>query len=236
MLELPGLRGLARHRLRVIPNGIPSRSARALDLAAESGRIPDLPVTHVEFLRARPTLVAIGRLSAEKGFDLLLEAFSRALPACGAPHQLLIVGDGPERAALGQRIAHLKLRERVRLAGYLPGADRLLQQAAGFVMSSRTEGMPVVLLEAMQWPVPILATAVGAIPELMPAGRGVLVPPADVAALTDGLVALMSSAALPACPPSVPEHSEDGSARMAQAYLQAYGSIALERQLAEAER
>jgi len=236
MLELPGLRGFAHHRLRVIPNGIPSRSARALDLAAGSGRIPELPVTHMVFLRARPTLVAIGRLSPEKGFDLLLEAFSRALAAGGAPHQLLIVGDGPERAALEQRIARLKLHERVRLAGYLPGADRLLQQAAGFVMSSRTEGMPVVMLEAVQWPVPILATAVGAIPELMPAGRGVLVPPGDVAALTDGLMALMSSAANPTRPQFVPEHGEDGSARMAQEYLQAYGSIVPDRQLAEAER
>jgi glycosyltransferase involved in cell wall biosynthesis len=173
----------------------------------------------------RPTLVAIGRLAPEKGFDLLLEAFARALAACGKDHQLLIVGDGPERGALERRIVRLQLHERVRLAGYLPGADRLLQLAAGFVMSSHTEGMPVVMLEALQWRVPILATAVGAIPELVPANRGVLVPPGDVRALTDGLAALMSSSATPTHPEAEPDQDEDDSARMAREYLQAYRSI-----------
>ena len=113
----------------------------------------------------------IGRLSAEKGFAGLIEAFGRANRAHGDTHQLLIVGEGPERAALAQRIAALGLHERVTLAGYVAGADRLLETAAGFVMSSLTEGMPLVLMEALQWGVPILATAVGAIPELLQDGR-----------------------------------------------------------------
>ena len=73
----------------------------------------------------------------------------------------------------------------------MDGADRLLAAAAGFVMSSLTEGLPLVLLEAMQWRVPILATAVGAIPELLEGGRcGRLVAPNDLAALTHGLQGL----------------------------------------------
>ena len=72
---------------------------------------------------------------------------------------------------LANRIAVLGLSAAVCLGGYVEGADRLLAHAAGFVMSSLTEGMPLVLLEAMQWRVPILATSVGAIPELLDEGR-----------------------------------------------------------------
>src|SRR4029077_10968835 len=115
---------------------------------------------------------------------------------CGTSHQLLIVGEGPQRQALADCIESLKLAHEVRLAGYVDGADRLLGGAAGFVMSSLTEGMPLVLLEAMQWRVPILATSVGAIPELLDFGkRGQLVPPGSVEALTDGLRQLMTSLA-----------------------------------------
>src|SRR5204863_232792 len=119
----------------------------------------------------RPTLVAIGRLAPEKRFTLLLEAFARARSQSGGSHQLLIVGEGPERRVLARRIAVLRLAGSVRLAGYVDGADRLLARAAGFVISSRTEGLPLALLEAMQWRVPILASAVGAIPELLDEGR-----------------------------------------------------------------
>src|SRR5256885_11603983 len=87
----------------------------------------------------------------------------------------------------------LRLAGIVRLAGYVDGADRLVARAAGFVISSRSEGLPLALLEAMQWRVPILASAVGAIPELLDAGRrGRLVAPDDLAALTTGLQGLMS--------------------------------------------
>ena len=113
-------------------------------------------------MRRRPTLVAIGRLSAEKGFANLIEAFARAnrgarrhAPAAASSAR------GPSAQRSQQRIAALGLQERVTLAGYVEGADRLLGTAAGFVMSSLTEGMPLVLLEAMQWRVPILATCGG---------------------------------------------------------------------------
>jgi len=227
MLEIAALQGVAPSRRHVIENGIPPRDVRLAGLGA--GGVAPLPGELVEFTARRPTLVAIGRLSPEKGFKLLLEAFARARSQSGDAHQLLIVGEGPEHQALADRIAALRLAGIVRLGGYVDGADRLLAAAAGFVMSSLTEGLPLVLLEAMQWRVPILATAVGAIPELLEGGRcGRLVAPNDLAALTHGLQGLMSGdcssgeAIASACQAVSGRYS---SAHMAEQYLAAYAAI-----------
>ena len=227
MLELSALQGVAPSRRHVIENGIPPRDVRLVDLAARG--VAPLPDELVEFTVRQPTLVAIGRLSSEKGFTLLLEAFARARSQSGSAHRLLIIGEGPERQALADRIAALRLAGIVRLAGYVDGADRLLARAAGFVMSSLTEGMPLVLLEAMQWRVPILAPAVGAIPELLDGGRcGRLVAPNDLAALADGLQRLMSGDASSDAAIASAYQAVSGrytSARMAEQYLAAYVAI-----------
>jgi glycosyltransferase involved in cell wall biosynthesis len=225
MLKLPALRSAAAKKVHLIENGIPALETRMADLALR--RAADVPRTLVELTRRRPTLVAIGRLSAEKGFANLIDAFARANPERGDTHQLLIIGEGPERDALAQRIAALGLQERVTLAGYVTGADRLLGTAAGFVMSSFTEGMPLVLMEALQWGVPILATAVGAIPELLQDGRaGGLVPPDDVEALARGLAAIMAGTAGDAAAARVSRlPSRFSSGRMAQDYLRLYEAI-----------
>lgn len=223
MLVLPALRRIKEARRRVVENGIPPLADRLLDAGSTA-----LPATLVNFAMRSPTLVAIGRLSAEKGFTQLVQAFARARAEGGSHHQLLIVGEGPERARLTSRIDALGLRDVVLLAGYVEGADRLLSEAAGFVMSSFTEGMPLVLLEAMQWRVPILATAVGAIPEILDAGRyGRLVAPNDLGALTEGLNAMMSvdsDAQVEAAHHLVSERLT--SERMSRGYLAAYEAIA----------
>jgi glycosyltransferase involved in cell wall biosynthesis len=92
-------------------------------------------------------------------------------------------------------------------------------------MSSFTEGMPLVLMEALQWGVPILATSVGAIPELLQDGRaGKLVPPHDIEALASGLSALMAPTAATAEPRAgLPTHFSSG--RMADDYLRLYEAI-----------
>src|SRR3984893_13435083 len=227
MLELSALQGVAPSRRQVIENGIPPREVRLVDLAARG--VAPLPDELVEFTVRQPTLVAIGRLSPEKGFTLLLEAFARARSHSGGPHKLLIIGEGPEHQILADRIAALRLAGIVRLAGYVDGADRLLARAAGVVMSSLTEGLPLVLLEAMQWRVPILAPAVGAIPELLDGGRcGRLVAPNDLAALADGLQRLMSGDASSDAAIASAYQAVSGrytSARMAEQYLAAYVAI-----------
>jgi glycosyltransferase involved in cell wall biosynthesis len=219
MLELPALRALPAAKRHLIENGIPPRATRLADLEAQG--VPPPPAALTQFMVRAPTLLAVGRLSAEKDFSLLIEAFGRARLRAGTSHQLLIIGEGPERQALARRIEALGLAQSVQLGGYLPGADRLLGQAAGFVMSSRTEGMPLVLMEALQWGVPILATSVGAIPDLLRGGAGQLVPPGNVDALTTGLQRLMQS------PDSSGAAAEGhySSARMAAEYLSLYESI-----------
>jgi len=224
MLRLPALRHIPSSRTQVIENGIPSLSERLADLAARD--CAPLPGELVDFVARRPTLVAIGRLSPEKGFLLLLEAFSRARLTGAAEAQLVIVGEGPERAQLAQRIPELALAGCVRLAGYVDGADRLLQHAHGFVMSSLTEGLPLVLLEAMQWSVPILATAVGAIPDLLAEQGGLLVPPNDVEALAGGITRLLAADAPRTVLADARAASETyTSVAMARRYLDVYRAI-----------
>jgi glycosyltransferase involved in cell wall biosynthesis len=229
MLELRALQSVPATRRHVIENGIPPREVRLADLAARGAAA--LPGELVEFTARQPTLIAIGRLSPEKGFMLLLEAFARARRQTGAAYQLLIVGEGPQRELLANRIAVLGLSGAARLGGYVEGADRLLEHAAGFVMSSLTEGMPLVLLEAMQWRVPILATSVGAIPELLDEGRrGRLAAPNDLVALAQGLHIMMSAGdgaeeqEVAAARAAVSQHYT--SMRMADEYFGAYEAIA----------
>ena len=221
MLALPALRAVRAPRRHVVENGIPALEVRLHDLDARGAAAVPEPLT--QFVRARPTWVAIGRLSAEKGFNILLEAFARARTAASVPQQLLIIGEGPERAALAHRIDTLGIKDQARLGGYVDGADRLLGAAAGFVMSSLTEGMPLVLLEALQWKVPILATAVGAIPEIL-GESGNVVPAGDLSALTQGLRAMME---LPHARPlaSAATDARYSSSRMADEYLRIYAAI-----------
>lgn len=228
MLKLRALQWVPASRCRVIENGIPPLTVRLKDFAARG--ITSLPAELVEFTMRRPTLVAIGRLSPEKGFMLLLEAFARTQAQATTSHQLLIVGEGPQRELLETRVAALGLSGAVCLAGYVDGADRLLEHAAGFVMSSLTEGMPLVLIEALQWQTPILATSVGGVTEMLDEGRrGRLVAPNDLGALTHGLQSMMSArlgatgAGVGASLHTIQQRYTSG--RMADEYLNAYGAI-----------
>jgi glycosyltransferase involved in cell wall biosynthesis len=231
MLDLPSVRALSPNRRQVIENGIPSLDVR-LAQAAASG-VAAIPEELRQFMARRPTFVAIGRLSREKGFDLLLKAFALAA-APAAAHQLMILGEGAQRNALAHRIKELGLSASVRLGGYVEGAERALAGACGFVMSSLTEGMPLVLLEAMQRRTPVLATAVGAIPDILEGGRsGLLVPPNDVPALAAALRRMMSSDAQAAGAADAAHEavsSRYASARMAAEYLDAYRAIAAANQ------
>lgn len=131
-------------------------------------------------------LVWAGRIAPEKGLDDLLRAMTD-LVAVGRDVRLDVVGDGPTRPALERDAAARGLDGRVRWLGYI--GDRgayldALRAADLFVLSSRAEGLPKVVVEAMAAGVPVVATRVGAVPALLDDGRrGRLVPPGDPAAL-----------------------------------------------------
>lgn len=122
-------------------------------------------------LPAARRLVAIGRLSPEKGQLLLLEAVARV--ARVVPDlELELIGDGPLRAALEERIHTLELGERVELSGWQPAARvrEALLRARGLVVPSFAEGLPVVIMEALAMGRPVLSTRIAGIPELVEDG------------------------------------------------------------------
>jgi glycosyltransferase involved in cell wall biosynthesis len=125
-------------------------------------------------------LLFVGRLRIRKGVEVLLEAM--ALLAKQPEARLLIAGDGEHRAALERRTAELGLGARVRFAGRVSAAEvrALLARAAALVVPSTYEGMPLVVLEAMAAAVPVVASRVSGIPEVVLDGEtGWLVPPED---------------------------------------------------------
>jgi GalNAc-alpha-(1->4)-GalNAc-alpha-(1->3)-diNAcBac-PP-undecaprenol alpha-1,4-N-acetyl-D-galactosaminyltransferase len=142
----------------------------------------------------KQTVIAVGRLVHEKGFDLLLEAFSRV--AGTFPHwQLSIVGSGPLKDELEARSRALNLADRVMFAGNCPDPFPLLGAADLFVLSSRVEGFPNALTEAMACALPVISfdCPFGPAEIVRHEVDGLLVPPQDVSALAAALARLMAS-------------------------------------------
>lgn len=138
-------------------------------------------------------LVSVGRLSAPKGYPILIEAVA-LLRSHGRSVRLTLVGEGPQRGALEKLIALRGLGECVHLAGAC-NHDRVVdyyQSSDAFVLSSFLEGIPVVLMEAMAMELPCVATWITGVPEIIEANReGLLIPPASASAIADAVERLM---------------------------------------------
>lgn len=149
-------------------------------------------------LAGRTTIMALGRLSPEKGFAVLVQAMA-LLRERGVEAELRIVGDGPTRSELERQIAALNLGDRVTLTGELPPAEVSRELAASdlFAMASFSEGLPISIMEAMAVGVPVVSTWIAGIPELARQGETALtVPPADAGALADAIARLAGDEAL----------------------------------------
>lgn len=183
--------------------GAASISARVPDLAARL-RVIRMGVTMPDEW-ARPTdrhrIVSIGNLITLKGHRYLIDAVALAHRR-GCPITLEIVGDGHLRHDLFDQVTRLELESAVTLLGQLPH-DQILEDLQcgrwnAVVIPSivdrdgATEGVPVVILEAMAHGVPVVATRVGAIAEACHDGAGILVPPGDPEAICDALMRLVS--------------------------------------------
>jgi glycosyltransferase involved in cell wall biosynthesis len=165
-----------------------------LNSIIEKGREP-LPDWAVDIVK-KPMLIAVGRLSYEKGFDLLIRAHAKVLKK-GIEHNLIIVGDGPHRSKLQELIYHLEVTNTVFMPGYVENQYPLIKKARALVLSSRFEGLPGVIIEALALGKPVVATACGGPVEILCDGRaGVLVPPEDVDALADGMSKILSDRSL----------------------------------------
>jgi glycosyltransferase involved in cell wall biosynthesis len=173
--QLTGFRHLGE-RVRLVHNAVLTSAIR--DGAMDRLSLPESP---------RPVLGVIGRLSAEKGVDVLLRSM-RMLHDQGRQPTLLVAGDGPEREPLTKLRDDLGLTAFVHFLGPVHPIAALYPHLDVVVLSSRTEGLPNVLLEALAADRAIVATRVGAIPEVLSESEaGELVEPESATELAEGI-------------------------------------------------
>ncbi|MCI0682536.1 MAG: glycosyltransferase [Gemmataceae bacterium] len=168
--------GVPRRRCIHVPNAINlqeySRSQSRADAKQRLGIAPE-----------RFVIGAVGRLSAEKAFDLLIRATAQ-LRQLGFDIELIIVGDGDRRAMLQDLIAELGCGDRVRLLGYQSNPKAAYEAMDMYALSSLREGLPNVVLEAMAMDVPVVATRIAGVPRLIrDRDNGLLIEPGNLDAL-----------------------------------------------------
>lgn len=139
---------------------------------------------------------SVGRLSIEKGHRFMVSAFHQLCEQAGpqARLALVVVGDGVEQGPLEQQAAALGIREKVFFAGYQGSCAEWMQLMDCMIQPSLTEGTPNSVLEALCLRTPVIATAVGGVPDLITDGRnGLLVPPEDPAMLAQAMLRIYRS-------------------------------------------
>jgi glycosyltransferase involved in cell wall biosynthesis/uncharacterized membrane protein len=135
-----------------------------------------------------PRLISVGRFAYPKDYATLVEA----LAAVGAPYRAVLVGGGPVRAAVAGEVRRRGLARQVEIVGTRRDVAELLALSDLFVLSSRSEGLPISVLEAMASGLPVVATDVGGVSELVVDGEtGLLVQPGDAAALAAAVERLL---------------------------------------------
>lgn len=167
-------------QLQVIPNFVYGDKVRA----AGDEPLPE-KLAHIY---EKPVVIAVGRLEPQKAFDVLIRAHA-LMRAAGADHNLLIVGEGSLEGELRELVKSLGVESSVFMPGFQPNPHALMRRAAAFALSSRFEGLPMVLLEALALGCPVVSTDCPSGPaELLEHGKhGVMVPMEDPQALANAL-------------------------------------------------
>jgi glycosyltransferase involved in cell wall biosynthesis len=169
--------GLPRDSVAAVPNGVPAQAEHA----------PGAGVRNADAV-----IGSLGRLTEQKGYDLLV----RALPTL-AHARLVLVGDGPQRGELERLARELGVAERLTITGWVSDAPSRLAGFDVFALPSRWEGMPLGILEAMHAGLPVVATRVGSVDEVVAEeDTGYVVAPEDLASLTDRLRRLIAAETL----------------------------------------
>lgn len=175
--------GVKPEHIVAIPNGIPLIGPAALDRRQQRGQL-GLGETDV-------LLLSVGRLVYQKGHEFLVRAMPAILSQIPGV-KVMICGDGPLRAGLEREIESRELTASVSLQGNQSEITRFLDSADVFVLPSRWEGLPVALLEAMGSGLPVVATHVEGVEEVVQDQvQGLLVPPEDAGALEQALLKLI---------------------------------------------
>ncbi|MGF2735000.1 glycosyltransferase [Marinobacter sp. DUT-1] len=149
----------------VIPNGLDIKGVAARASQPIENDIQEFISDHF------PIILGVGRLSEEKGFDRLIEAFQGVCINYENPG-LLIVGEGKQKKKFQLRVKELGMQDRVLMPGYCKNVPALQRMSDLLVIPSLTEGLPITLLEAMAVGVPVLVSPVGEMPAVIGEGRG----------------------------------------------------------------
>jgi glycosyltransferase involved in cell wall biosynthesis len=175
--DLHRITGLPPTRIKVVYNPVVTP-----ELQQKTDACPDHPWLEPG---QPPVLLAVGRLTAQKDFPTLIHAFAQIRKT--QPARLIILGEGPDRPALEALVRELNLDEAVSFAGFVENPYAYMARAALFILSSRWEGLPTVLIEALFCGVPVIATDCPSGPrEILANGKyGALVPMQDVPALAE---------------------------------------------------
>jgi glycosyltransferase involved in cell wall biosynthesis len=175
-------RGISAEQLTLIPNAfgstkepLPRPDARRA-IGAEDGEY---------------VLGWVGRLSREKGADVLIDALAHVKTSRPT---VVFIGDGPELPALRQRARERGVDSQVRWLGSVPDAAPMFSGFDAFVLSSRSEGTPMCLFEAMHAGVPSIVTAVGGVPDVVSEREAVVIPPEQPIALASAIDRLIADA------------------------------------------
>lgn len=177
--------GMPGSRIKVIPNGV--------DVHAFHDCRPSLPQLRAS---GAPVIGVVARLDLQKGFEYLLQAV-RGLCDRFSGLQVVIVGEGPDRAAIEGMVQQLGLESHVTLAGQRADMPGVYASMDIFVLPSLNEGLPMTVLEAMAASRVVVVTRVGAIPTVIADGEtGLLVDPRDTSALTQAIARLLSDSDL----------------------------------------
>jgi len=177
-------------RSHVIRNGVASAVLSGRDSAGARERV------RTEFGLGEDELVVgiVGRLVRQKGHREFIEALGRRRDDFAAARvRVLVVGGGELQAEIEAELVRRELDSLVRVTGPRDDVPNVLAALDVLAMPSRWEGLPIALIEAMLAAVPVVATAVGGIPEAVPAGAGILVPEGDDDAFCEQLLAFVSS-------------------------------------------
>jgi len=181
------IRGMLEDAYRVPPASVSHLVNAVAPLGRGAAAPPPLPAR----ARGRRLVGRVCRLAPEKGCDVFLRAAARVAAADRAAH-FLVVGDGPERARLEALAAELGVSERVDFLGFRADARAVIAELDVLAVTSLSDGAPLVVLEAMEAGVPVVAGAVGGLPDQIAHGiDGLLVPPGAPNALAEALEALL---------------------------------------------
>ncbi|MGB5324269.1 MAG: glycosyltransferase [Pseudomonadales bacterium] len=205
--DLANLLGMSANRISVVHNSVP------ID---EISNRSNLPVTHPWFVdKSTPVVLAVGRLRPQKDYETLLRAFSIAIKERDL--RLVILGEGELRSSLEALIEELGLAQAVALPGFTDNPYAYMRQADLFVLASRWEGLPMVLVEAMACGVPVISTDSPSGPaEILENGKwGRLVPVGDMNALARAMLDTLDDAG----PPTTERVMDFSIEKAADAYL-----------------